>query len=158
MGNVKLAKLIIDSIALTNNIYFSSNTDKTYSYNDTCKNKVPVSFTLTLNETDFPLLSPLVHADKGNCNRSLYVTHGSSYVNSTSKPVSTRTVAKLVLLWAIINLFYFLLFASLFALVISVLMKLSETVLAVNLLVPSSVVNPLNILLHVNLFVLVMLE
>ena len=96
MGNVKLAKLIIDSIALTNNIYFSSNTDKTYSYNDTCKNKVPVSFTLTLNETDFPLLSPLVHAGKGNCNRSLYVTHGSSYVNSTSKPVSTRTVAKLV--------------------------------------------------------------
>ena len=36
-GNVKLAKLIINSIALTNNTCFSSNTDKRYSYSDTSK-------------------------------------------------------------------------------------------------------------------------
>ena len=36
-GNVKLAKLIINSIALTNNICFSSNTGKRNSYSDTCK-------------------------------------------------------------------------------------------------------------------------
>ena len=34
-GNVKLAKLIINSIALTNNKCFSSNTDERYSYSDT---------------------------------------------------------------------------------------------------------------------------
>ena len=34
-GNVKLGKLIINSIALTNNTCFSSNTDKRYSYSDT---------------------------------------------------------------------------------------------------------------------------
>ena len=45
-GNVVLAKLIIDSITLTNNICFSSNADKRYSCSDACKNKVPVSFAL----------------------------------------------------------------------------------------------------------------
>ena len=34
-GNVKLAKLIINSIALTNNKCFSSNTVERYSYSDT---------------------------------------------------------------------------------------------------------------------------
>ena len=101
VGNVKFSKLIIDSVALTNDIYFSSNTGKMYSYSGTCKNKVPVSFALTLNETYFPHFSPLVHADKGkrstssnNCNRASYETHGSNYVSSTSKPVSTKTVCK----------------------------------------------------------------
>ena len=39
-GNVKHAKLIINSIALTNNIYFSSNTGKRYSYSDLLKVKL----------------------------------------------------------------------------------------------------------------------
>ena len=57
-GNVKLAKLIFNSIALTNNIRFSSNTGQTYSYCDTCKNKASISFALKLNEANFPTLSP----------------------------------------------------------------------------------------------------
>ena len=61
---MKLAKLIINSIALTNNIYFSSKTGKKDSDSDACKNKVPVSFVLTLNEADFPPLSPPVHSNK----------------------------------------------------------------------------------------------
>ena len=43
-GNVKLAKLIINYIGLTNNTCFSSNTDKRYSYRDTCKNKDLIFF------------------------------------------------------------------------------------------------------------------
>ena len=43
-GNVKLTKLIINSIALTNNIHFLSNTGKKYSYSDICENKASVSF------------------------------------------------------------------------------------------------------------------
>ena len=39
-GNVKLAKLIIDSVALTNNPWFSSNTDQSYSYFDTFFKKI----------------------------------------------------------------------------------------------------------------------
>ena len=96
-GNVKLAKLIINSITLTNNRCFSSNTDKRYSYDDTCKNNDSIYFALTLNETDFPLLSPPIHAHKCKhspyliiCNRNLCETHGSNYVSSTGKPVSTK--------------------------------------------------------------------
>ena len=102
-GNVKLAKLIINSIALTNNICFSSNTGKRYSYSDNCENKASISFALTLNEADFPPLSPPIHAHKckdspysNNCNRDLCETHGSNYVSSTSKPVTTKTVCKSV--------------------------------------------------------------
>ena len=62
-GNVKLAKLIINSKAPTN-IYFSSNTGKMYSYSDTGKSKALVSFALTLNEADFHPLSPPIHAHK----------------------------------------------------------------------------------------------
>ena len=40
-GNVKLAKLIINSIILANNICFSSNTGKRYLYSDNCKNNFP---------------------------------------------------------------------------------------------------------------------
>ena len=97
--NVKLAKLIIKSVALRNNIYFSSNTGKRYSYSDTCKNKASVSFPLTLTEVDSPSLSPPIHAHKckhspysNNCNRDLCETHGSNYASSTKKPVSTKTV------------------------------------------------------------------
>ena len=64
MESVKLAKLIINYIALTNSIHFSYNFGKTYSYSDICKNKVSVSFALTLVKTDFPHLSPPVHADQ----------------------------------------------------------------------------------------------
>ena len=87
-GNFKLAKLIINSIALTNDICFSSNSGKRNSYSDTCENKA---------------LSPPVHTHKfkhspylNNCNRDLCETHGSNYVSSMSKPVSTKTVCKSV--------------------------------------------------------------
>ena len=95
-GNANLSKFIVDSIAPTNNIYFSSITDKRYSYSDTCKNKASVSFALTLIEADFPPLSPSIHAPKckhsdfsNNCNRDLCETHDINYVSSTSKPAST---------------------------------------------------------------------
>ena len=94
--------MIFSSIALTNNIRFSSNTGKTYSYSDTCKNKASISFALKLNEADFPPLSPPISAHKckhspysNNCNSDLYETHGTNYVSSTSKPVNTKTVCKL---------------------------------------------------------------
>ena len=100
-GNVKLAKLIIKSIALTNNICFSSNTGKRYSYSDTSKNKASISFALTLNEAYFTSVSPSIHAHKckhspylNNCNCDLCETHSSNYISSTSKPVSTKTVCK----------------------------------------------------------------
>ena len=94
--NVKHAKSIINSVALTNNTCFSSNTDKSSSYSDICKNKDSGSFALTLNEADFPPLSPPIHAHKCKhspcsiicCNRDLCEIHGSNYVSSTSKPVS----------------------------------------------------------------------
>ena len=57
-GNVKLTKLIIKPIALINNIYFSSNTGKKYSYSNICKNKASVSFALKLNEAECSPLSP----------------------------------------------------------------------------------------------------
>ena len=63
-GNVKLVKLIINSIALTNNICISSSTGKRYSYSDTCKNKASISFALTLNEADFSPLTPPIHTHK----------------------------------------------------------------------------------------------
>ena len=98
--NVKLAKWIINSIALTNNMYFSSNAGKRYSYSDNCKNNASVSFALTLNEADFPPFPP-IHALKckhstfsNNCNCDLCETHGSNYVRSKSKPVNTKTVCK----------------------------------------------------------------
>ena len=68
-GSVKLTKLIINSTALTNSTCFSSNADKRYSYSTTCKSKDLISFALTLNEADFPLLSPPIHAHK--CKQSL---------------------------------------------------------------------------------------
>ena len=50
---------------------------------------------------DVPPLSPPIHAHKCKhspysiiCNRDLCETHGSNYVSSTSKPVSTKTVCK----------------------------------------------------------------
>ena len=64
MRSIKLAKLIISFIALTNSIYFLSNSGKTYSCSDISKNKVPVSFVLTLVETNFPHLSQPVHTAK----------------------------------------------------------------------------------------------
>ena len=39
-GNVKIAKLIIDSVALTNNPWFSFNTNQSYSYIDTFLKKI----------------------------------------------------------------------------------------------------------------------
>ena len=76
--NVKPTKLIFNSMTLTNDIYFPSNTGKKYSYSDTYKNKASVSFDLRLNEADFPRLSPLIHGHKcrhstfsNNCNRDL---------------------------------------------------------------------------------------
>ena len=63
-GNIKLAKLIINSIAQTNDICFSSNTGKRDPYSDTCKIKASDSFALALNEADFPPLSPPNHAHK----------------------------------------------------------------------------------------------
>ena len=99
--NVKFAKLIVNSIALTNNICFSSNTGKRYSYNDTCKNKSSISFDLTLSEAAFLPSSPPIHVHKckhslypNSCKRDLCETHGSDYVSSTSKPVSAKTVCK----------------------------------------------------------------
>ena len=95
-GNVKLAKLIINSKAPANIIYFPSNTGKMYSYSDTGKSKALVSFALTLNEADFHPLSPPIHAHKckhssfsNNFHCTLCETHGSNYVSSASKPVST---------------------------------------------------------------------
>ena len=102
-GIIKLAKLIINSIAQTNDICFSSNTGKRNPYSGTCKNKASDSFALALNEADFPPLSPPNHAHKckhkpywNNCNRDLCETHCSNYVSSRSKPVSTKTVCKYV--------------------------------------------------------------
>ena len=96
-GNVKLAKLIINYIGLTNNTCFSSNTDKRYSYRDTCKNKDLIFFALTLNEANLSPLSPPIHAHKCKhspysiiCNHDLCETHHSNYVSSTSTPVSTK--------------------------------------------------------------------
>ena len=101
VANVKLAKLSINSITLTNSTCFSSNTDKRYSYSDTCENKDSISFALTLNEADFPPLSPPIHAHKCKhspypiiCNRDLCETHARDYVSSASKPVSTKTVCR----------------------------------------------------------------
>ena len=60
--------------------------------------KTKIQF-LTLNEADFPPLSLSIHAHKCKhsphsiiCNCDLCETHGSNYVSSTSKPVSTETV------------------------------------------------------------------
>ena len=99
--NVKLAKLVVNSIALTNNICFSSKTDKMYSCSGTCKNKSSIYFDLTLNEARFPPLSRPIHAHEckhspysNNCKRDLCETHGSNYVSSTSKHISTKTVCK----------------------------------------------------------------
>ena len=96
--NVTLAKLIISFVALTNNTCFSSNTDKIYSYSDTCKEN-SIYFVLTLNEADFPPSSPPIHAHKCKhslysiiCNHDLCETHVSNYVSSTSKPVCIKTV------------------------------------------------------------------
>ena len=95
--------MIINSIVLTNNTCFSSNTGKRYSYSDTCKNEASISFALTLNQADFPPLSPPIHAYKckhspyaNNCNCDLWEIHDSNYVSSMSKPVSTKTVCKSV--------------------------------------------------------------
>ena len=54
-----------------------------------------------MSVSHFPPLSPPIHAHKCKhspysiiCNCDLCETHGSNYVSSTSKPVSTRTVCK----------------------------------------------------------------
>ena len=101
--NFNLVKLIINSIVLTNNICFSSNAGKTYSYSNTWKNKASISVALTLNKADFPPLTQLIHAHKckrtsysNNCDPDLCETHGSNYVSSTRKPVSTKAVSKSV--------------------------------------------------------------
>ena len=90
-------------MALTNNVRFFSSTDKRYSYSDTCKNKPSVFLAAPLIEADFFPLSVPVHAHQckhssssNNCNRDLCETHGSNYVSSASKSVSTKTVCKLV--------------------------------------------------------------
>ena len=135
-GKVKLAKLIISSVALRNNIYFLSNTGKRYSYSDTCKNKVSVSFPLTLNEAESPSLPPPIHANKckhspysNNCNSDLCVIHGSNYASSTKNLL----VLKLYVLWDVINLLFFLMLTSLFTLLTFVLVNMFAVVLAVNL-------------------------
>ena len=127
-------------MALTNNVRFSSSTGKRYSCSDTCKNKPSVSFAVPLNEADFFPLSPPVHTRKckhssssNNCNRDLCETHGSNYVSSASKSVSTKTVCKLVRMESCNKPAIFLQFTSLFTLVVFVIVKLLVAVLAVNL-------------------------
>ena len=68
-----------------------------------------------------------------------------------------KLCVNLHVLWAVINLFFFLQFTNLVTLVIFALVKLFVAVLAVNLQVPRSVVILLNHLLREKLFVLVML-
>ena len=71
-----------------------------------------------------------------NCNRALCEIHGSNYVYSTIKPVSTKTVCKPA---RIVNCNKPVIFSpiiSFFTLVILVLVKLSVAALAVNMLVP----------------------
>ena len=106
-GNVKLAKLIVNSVALANYLYLSTNTGKRYSYSNRYKNKASVSFALTLFETDFTPFSRPIHHHKckhstfpKNFNHPLCETHGSTYVSSASKPVNNKTVCKLVRIWS----------------------------------------------------------
>ena len=89
------------SLYITKKQCFSYNTGKRYSYSNTCKNKASVSFALTLNEADFPPLSPPINAHKckhstssNNCNHALSETHDSDNVSSTNKPVSIKIVCK----------------------------------------------------------------
>ena len=84
-GSVKLAKLIINSIVLKNDTCFQSDSGNRYSYSDTWKNKFSISVALTLNETEFSPLSPLIHAHKckhtpysNNCDLNLFETHSSN--------------------------------------------------------------------------------
>ena len=142
-GSVRLTKLIINSIALTNSIYFSSNTSKRYSYSDTCKNEASFSFALTLNEADFPPLSPPIQALKckhitfsNNCNRDLCEPYDSNYVSSRSKPVSTKTVCKPVRTVSSNKRVLFPPVYKTLYIVILVLVKLFVAVLTVNLQVP----------------------
>ena len=78
-----------------------NNTGKSYSYSDSCKNKPSVSFALTMNEADFPPLSPPIHAPKfnhstfsKNCNYDLCETHGSNCISFTNELASTKIVCK----------------------------------------------------------------
>ena len=48
-GPFQMVTFTLISIALTDNIYLSSDTDKRYSYSDTCKDKTSVSSAVTLN-------------------------------------------------------------------------------------------------------------
>ena len=86
----------------------------------------------------------------------LYVKHMvvTKSVSSNSTPVSTKTFCKSVRIMSCNKPVVFLLFTSIFALVI-VLVKLFVAVLAVNLLVPWSVLNLLNLSLRANSFVFV---
>ena len=68
-----------------------------------------------------------------NCNHALFETHGSNYVSSTSKSVSTKTVCKPVHIVSCNKPVVVFLFTSLFTLGILVLVKMSVAVLAVNL-------------------------
>ena len=78
-GNVKFLKLIVNSIALSNKIYFSSNTDwpRVLIYSNICKIKGLVSFALTLNEADFNPLSPPI----------LYLNQSFISTNPLSPPI-----------------------------------------------------------------------
>ena len=115
-GNVKLAKSITNSIALTNNIYFPSNTSKRYLYSDNCKNKVLVHSpyskncnSFSLNERNFPRLSNVfqpissniselrLHQRKPDCNVKLISVHVSPvYASSVSELVKPLKISKRV--------------------------------------------------------------
>ena len=70
--NIKLPKLIINSKALINNTFVSSNTGEMCSYSDTCKSKDSVYFALKLNEAGVCTLSPPVHVHKCKHRSCLY--------------------------------------------------------------------------------------
>ena len=114
-GNVKLSKSITNSIALTNNIYISSNTSKRYLYSDNCKNKVlahsPYSKncnSFLLNERNFPRFSNVFHSissiselrlhqRKPDCNVKLISVHESPvYTSSVSELVKPLKISKRV--------------------------------------------------------------
>ena len=89
--------MIINSIAVTNNICFLSNIGKKYSYNDNCKNKASISFALTLNEADFPPLSLLNHTHKcklspysNNCNSFSLNEHDFPPLSNVCQPISSN--------------------------------------------------------------------
>ena len=92
-----------------------------------------------------------------NYNRVLCETHSSNYVSSKSKSVSSKTVFKPV---RIVSSNKPVIFSPAYRSLHTINIWTSKTVccsVAVNLQVPWSVVNLLNLLLRVNLFASVML-